>query len=172
MEQTHSQLYIGAPNGVVLCVDRRRGLSLQGRLYHSYSKSETPFSDLGQATLLMERIYNRLQFPFPGTNQRRFAGIDPAASQRPSMLWPERKRIMSDEQLLQKHGDIGTFIVRVQHRQNSSWQGRVTWMEADKTVQFRSVWEMIKLIESAIDTVSVSEDSEQLHWDEEESVRK
>ena len=68
---------------------------------------------------------------------------------------------MSDEQLLQKHGDIGTFIVRVQHRQNSSWQGRITWMEEDKTIQFRSVWEMIKLIESAVDTVSEQDEGEQ-----------
>ena len=73
---------------------------------------------------------------------------------------------MSDDQLLQKHGDIGTFIVRVQHRQNSSWQGRITWMEEDKTIQFRSVWEMVKLIENAVDTVSMSEDGEQPTWTE------
>ncbi len=72
---------------------------------------------------------------------------------------------MSDEQLLQKHGDIGTFIVRVQHRQNSSWQGRITWMEEDKTIQFRSVWEMVKLIENAMDTVSTSEEGEEPRWE-------
>ena len=62
---------------------------------------------------------------------------------------------MKDEALLNRHGDLGTFIVRVQHRQNSSWQGRLTWMEENKTVYFRSVWEMVKLMESALDTVSV-----------------
>ena len=72
---------------------------------------------------------------------------------------------MSDDVLLSKHGDIGTFIVRVQHRQNSSWQGRITWMEEDKTIQFRSVWEMIKLIESAVDQVSIhEEDDEEESW--------
>ena len=72
---------------------------------------------------------------------------------------------MSDDVLLSKHGDIGTFIVRVQHRQNSSWQGRITWMEEDKTIQFRSVWEMIKLIESAVDQVSIhEEDGEEESW--------
>ena len=73
---------------------------------------------------------------------------------------------MKDEELLSKHGDLGTFIVRVQHRQNSSWQGRITWMEEDKTIQFRSVWEMIKLIESAMDSVSASEDGEEPNWEE------
>ena len=71
---------------------------------------------------------------------------------------------MSDESLLSKHGDIGTFIVRVQHRQNSSWQGRITWMEEDKTVCFRSIWEMIKLIENAVDTVSDQEEEGEQTW--------
>ena len=30
------------------------------------------------------------------------------------------ERILSDEELLKKHGDLGTFIIRVQQRQNSS----------------------------------------------------
>ena len=77
---------------------------------------------------------------------------------------------MSDENLLSKHGDLGTFIVRVQHRQNPSWQGRITWMEQNKTICFRSVWEMIKLIESAVDTVSVQEEEteEEADWFSEE----
>ena len=79
---------------------------------------------------------------------------------------------MSDEELLTKHGDIGTFIVRVQHRQNSSWQGRITWMEEDKTIQFRSVWEMIKLIESAVNSISESEEGEpEENWFSAEAVQ-
>ena len=76
----------------------------------------------------------------------------------------DMKKIMNDDALLSKHGDIGTFIVRVQHRQNSSWQGRITWMEEDKTIQFRSVWEMIKLIESAVDMVSEQERESEENW--------
>lgn len=65
---------------------------------------------------------------------------------------------MSDDELLIKHGDLGTFILRVQHRQNSTWQGRITWVNENKTLQFRSVWELTKLIEEALDTVSEQED--------------
>ena len=66
--------------------------------------------------------------------------------------------VMSDEELLNKHGDLGTFIIRVQHRQNSSWQGRITWMDEDKTVYFRSMWEMLKLIDSAVGTAQGQEE--------------
>lgn len=161
MDQTHSQWYIGAPNGVILCINRRNGCELSGELYHSYSAAATKFSDLGQMTLLMEKLYDVLQFPHVGTNERSFFERN-----KPYMQRQERTKVMSDDQLLQKHGDIGTFIVRVQHRQNSSWQGRITWMEEDKTIQFRSVWEMVKLIENAVDTVSMSEDGEQPTWTE------
>ena len=65
---------------------------------------------------------------------------------------------MSDDELLSKHGDLSTFILRVQHRQNSTWQGRITWVNENKTLQFRSVWELTKLIEEALDTVSEQED--------------
>ena len=76
---------------------------------------------------------------------------------------------MRDKDLLAKHGDLGTFIIHVQHRQNSSWQGRITWMETNKTVSFRSVWEMIKLIAGALDTVSEQEGATtEPHWTEEE----
>ena len=65
---------------------------------------------------------------------------------------------MNDDELLSKHGDLGTFILRVQHRQNSTWQGRITWVNENTTLQFRSVWELTKLIEEALDTVSEQED--------------
>ena len=161
MEQGRTQWYIGAPNGVVLCIDRKEGCELTGSLYHRYAATPTAFSDLGQMTLLMEKLYDELQYPHAGTNERRF-GADRATPQRRQ----KKEEQMSDDQLLQKHGDIGTFIVRVQHRQNSSWQGRITWMEEDKTIRFRSVWEMVKLIESAMDTVSASEDGEDPKWED------
>ena len=73
---------------------------------------------------------------------------------------------MRDDELLKKHGDLGTFIIRVQHRQNSSWQGRITWMDENKTVYFRSVWEMIKLIEGALPLPQdLDPDEKEATWD-------
>ena len=41
-----------------------------------------------------------------------------------------------------RHGDLGTFIIRVQCRRKGSWQGTVTWVETNETIPFRSVWEL------------------------------
>ena len=73
---------------------------------------------------------------------------------------------MSDKEILTKHGDAGTFIVRVQQRQNSSWQGRITWVDEDKTVYFRSVFEMMKLIDDALKQGENPEEaSAEMHWE-------
>ena len=40
-------------------------------------------------------------------------------------------------------------------------------MDKDETIYFRSVWEMIKLIASALDKVGGQEDSGDITWSEE-----
>jgi len=44
-----------------------------------------------------------------------------------------------------------TFVVQVISNQNATWQGTVQWVEKKKTVPYRSMLELIKLIDSAVD---------------------
>ena len=158
------QCYLGTPNGVVLCVDHVKAGQFGGRMYHAYAQVPKEFKNLEE----QEELYDFLNFPYPATNDRTFSD----GTQRRDIV-QERTRIMSDKDLLSKHGDLGTFIIRVQHRQNSSWQGRVTWTEKDKTVYFRSVWELIKLIAGALDTVSEPEEGqEEISWPDEEKGKE
>jgi hypothetical protein len=43
-----------------------------------------------------------------------------------------------------------TFIVRVENRQNGTWQGKIIWADEDRTEHFRSVLEMLWLMEEAM----------------------
>ena len=45
----------------------------------------------------------------------------------------------------------GTFLVKIVNKQNSTWQGSITWMEEQKTQNFRSALELIKLIDGVLD---------------------
>ncbi len=181
-----SQWYIGAPNGVVLCVDGSEKGQFTGRLYHAYSVEKVEVDGIGHLLSELEQFYDSINFPHVSTNERRFKKTGKAAGNTEREKKTEektvrsdeenvntlngngkREKIMSDEELLKKHGDLGTFIIRVQQRQNSSWQGRITWMDRDETIYFRSVWEMIKLIASALDKVGGQEDSGDITWSEE-----
>ena len=50
------------------------------------------------------------------------------------------------------------FIIQVKFRQNATWQGTICWVEKNKTQNFRSELEMIKLMDEAISSGSSSED--------------
>lgn len=43
-----------------------------------------------------------------------------------------------------------TFIVQILYQQNSTWQGTVKWVEAQKSQQFRSALELIRLLDNAV----------------------
>ena len=43
-----------------------------------------------------------------------------------------------------------TFAVYVCYRRNASWQGQVMWEEEKKKVNFRSVLELLKLMDNAM----------------------
>ena len=47
--------------------------------------------------------------------------------------------------------NAGTFVLKIMNRQNSTWQGTVTWVEENKTQNFRSALELLKLIDGALD---------------------
>ncbi len=49
----------------------------------------------------------------------------------------------------ENRGDVATFVIRVQHRQNNSSQGTITWMDKNQTLRFRSMFELMKLIDEA-----------------------
>ena len=156
-----SQCYLGTPHGVVLCVDSYAPNHISGTFWHGYREDGISFSNWDQMVQRMEQFFDDIQFPFPSTTFRTFekTGNEPQHRQ-------EKKKIMADEEVLRHRGELGSFVVRVQHRQNSSWQGRITWIEEDKTVYFRSIWEMIKLVENALDSVGAENESEEVTWGE------
>ncbi len=43
-----------------------------------------------------------------------------------------------------------TFVIQVIDQQNATWQGTIQWTQEQKTESFRSVLELIKLIDSAL----------------------
>lgn len=42
------------------------------------------------------------------------------------------------------------FLIQIQYRHNSSWQGRIVWLDAKQTVVFRSFLELVMLMQEAL----------------------
>ena len=54
--------------------------------------------------------------------------------------------------MIRHRGAQATFLIRVLYRQHASWQGEVTWVDQQKTEYFRSVLELIRLLDSVLIT--------------------
>lgn len=129
-----------------MCVDESDKGMLKGRLYHGFCGEGIPFCGYEQVIRTAEGLFDALGFPHRDTSVRDIYGRARDNQKKEGMT-----KVMEDEELLEQHGDMGTFVIRVQHRQHSSWQGRVTYLDEDKTAYFRSVLELIKIIDGTLE---------------------
>lgn len=146
--------YIGTPWGIILCVDYYQDEKINGRIYHRYQTEPIRVGGMTEAVFEIDAFFDRLGYPFPGTESHYF--IKHEKKQRIKMA-----RKLSDEEMLKNNGEKGTFIIRVEQRQHSSWQGRVTWVEEGKTENFRSALELLKMIDGALGGRDIKEDAEE-----------
>jgi hypothetical protein len=87
--------------------------------------------------LKMEEMLDQMNFPQAFSDVRTFAKI------------PAMPKCETLENKIQK-GELATFALRVLFRQNTSWQGSVSWLEGGREETFRSVLELMFLLDSAI----------------------
>lgn len=54
------------------------------------------------------------------------------------------------EQNINEKFENATFVVKVNSNENHTWQGNITWVEENRSINFRSVLELMKLMDSAV----------------------
>ena len=139
-----------ASRTTMICVDSYENGVPVGR-YYNYGQSEEghAFHGLTQLLVEMEHILDSAKYPQSFTAMRSFSVV------------PEPSRGGTADRKNRK-GDRATFAVKVLFRQHTSWQGSVTWMEQRSEQPFRSVLELILLMDSALggDRKSVSPEAQ------------
>lgn len=63
-------------------------------------------------------------------------------------------------------GDLATFLVNIKFRQNGTFQGSLQWVDEDRKVNFRSDFEMLKLIYDALEQYH---GGESISWDDDKA---
>ncbi|HHY63462.1 MAG TPA: hypothetical protein GX501_00290 [Clostridiaceae bacterium] len=71
---------------------------------------------------------------------------------------------MEKEILSNANTGKATFIIKVLFRQNATWQGKIQWVEKNKTQNFRSDLEMLKLMDDAL-KISDNDEDDTAKWD-------
>ena len=92
----------------------------------------------------MDEFFDTINFPQASLKTRSFSGkTGEPAGERPN-------EIQKVADMMEHRGDLATFVVHVQYRQNATWQGKIVWTDKKKESTFRSALEMIKLMDQAI----------------------
>ena len=122
-------------NKTIICLDSYHNGVPVGRIYDP-SAEAVEFQSLTQFLIKMEAILDDNKMPQSFTSPRTFAAIDPVSI---TTTAPEFQR-----------GQMATFTLQVLFRQHTSWQGVITWTEERMEQSFRSVMELILLMDSAL----------------------
>lgn len=133
------QVWAGESRKITVCVDSYDLGVLKGRFYNSYHQKMEQFESLMQFLVAMEAVLEDQQTPQSYTTLRRFADLLPSGEGTAA-----QRRI--------RRGAKATFEVQVLFRQHSSWQGVIVWKERKTEQPFRSVLELIMLMDSALQT--------------------
>lgn len=148
---------VAASSIVRICCDRFENSDWNGRFYTRYQEKPVSFQNAGELLERLEGFYNWLGYPQASMENRSFQKkpSERRGHQGTASAQETRKKqkgepiVVVNEEAMNKHqGEKATFVVRIQYRQNASWQGQVTWAEKNKTVPFRSALELLKLIDS------------------------
>ena len=121
-----------------LCVDSYEEGVPEGRLFHpNLENGGFRFRSLTQLVLKIEELLDGMNYPQSFTAKRTFASVP---------VKPTGLEALVQEQ----NGARGTFLLRVIFQQHTTWQGTVNWLEGKGEQSFRSVLELILLMNSAL----------------------
>ena len=129
-------LWVNENRKIMICVDDYCDGVFKGRFYHA-THGMCSFRSLSQFLLKMETILEEMQEPQSYTSKRTFASIFASGDDAgcPASF---------------RKGALATFELKVLFRQHSSWQGVLDWKDQRAEQSFRSVLELVCLLDSAL----------------------
>ena len=129
---------------------------IKGEIRHLFFEKEVCFYGLDDAILKMDSMMDQLDCPQASTILIDFNGEYKKWKKRQGSEEQDDKKELPefqqywDEKIFQPVSPgMPCYLISVMFRQNSSWQGEISWCEPKervKTVHFRSVLEMMHLI--------------------------
>lgn len=120
---------------ILLCVDSYENGVPRGHMY--LGQEGQCFDSLSQLLLRAEQLLERNGGVQSFTTPRIFSLVRPLGD------------ASCDAERLSR-GTAATFEMRVLFRQHASWQGELLWLEKNTRQSFRSVLELITLMDSAL----------------------
>ena len=120
----------------ILTVTGYQDKHISGILNAPLAKKSYTFQNLVQLLLLMDTLMDTANFPQQGVAPRAFQAA--------------QGTFIPQETTQKPASHLAVFEINVMFRQNASWQGSLLWQEGGQEVCFRSVLELILLMDNAL----------------------
>lgn len=151
------QMVPSTSSRVLIKVEGYTGGVIAGLLYNPYLDVSYRFKDVVDFTDKLDAMFDELSFPQAAMSYRSFDAAKAkkkkagkGAAQAPPAKEVEAQPVDKKEKLNPQDSDV--FIVHVQFRQNATWQGTIKWAGENEEKRFRSTLELLKIMDSALET--------------------
>lgn len=128
-----------------VCVNEAGPSRVSGLVYSQRLTAPMDFSDLGTLLLRVDEVLDAQKFPQAFQKGRSFSTKE---SRVPAADSPDHG--LAAEVVNAQQGAIATFVLQILSRRNSSWQGRVDWLDGETAQEFGSALELMRLIEERL----------------------
>lgn len=134
-----------------LVMEETERFDIAGTLYNDFYGFAIDFQGVRQLLGRLDEFFDYVDFPQATHEGRSFREKPPGRKKHP----PAGLREASDEERKDKQA---AFLLHVQFRRNSTWQGTLGWIAENKTKRFLSELELIGLMVEALKRESDSGD--------------
>lgn len=135
---------------------------MRGLLHSIYLDEPYEFFSFMRMIEKMEEIFDSKKFPQAFMTPRTFSNtkheVKNSKEERNDTMKDAKKPDVKEDAASSKC----TFEITVKFRQNATWQGQILWAEKNQKQNFRSVLEMLKLMDEAL--TENSGESEAIDW--------
>ena len=131
-----TQMFCDPAKMYVICVDSYEDKILEGRIYNVLRDSSVPFKSAVDILVKLEMLLDEAKLVQSYSVKRVFT---------PNSANGSIVQAGSVED-----GKLATFSLKLLFRQNASWQGSVLWCDGNSEESFRSVLELLLLMDNAL----------------------
>ena len=140
------QINWSIPNFVNVCIDGVVNGEFSGRFFHKYSREPVHFEHFMGMIKQMELLYDAIGYPQTTSHKRSFLKEEKCVAEKKA----EFPVVWDNDELGSQAGTMATFYVLVKGRTNATWQGEVIWVEKGIAKKFRSMMELMILMDNAL----------------------
>ncbi len=141
---------------------------VRGRASHVQSGRSILFHSLMELILAVQAKMDEIAFPQSATAPRKWK----IRQNQPPMHCPAFIATEESSDDILPESIMASFLIRVQFRQNSSWQGTLVWMEHKESCAFRSLLELLNLLADALQIVVTASNPAGVNKDSEVTTAK